>query len=156
MRLRCHTIMNMKYLNIITVLMLLTVSAKAASPEEEARFLKDVDDAFTKQNVAAIVTNICWDNASDAQRISKAWLKNYFSLESTNNSPCCAVYVDVREVRPAFTNWAWNLRVVKWIQITHAPKEAMLNAEGHISYQDLAVGEKEGKLMIAMRFKQHE
>jgi hypothetical protein len=33
-------------------------------------------------------------------------------------------------------------------------KEAML--DGQISYQYLAVGEKDGKLMIAMRFKQHE
>lgn len=134
--------------------MLLTVTVKAASPEEEASFLKVIDDAFTKQNVDAIATNICWDNTYAAWKNDKASLRNYFSLDDNNSLPCSAMYVDAIAVPPIITNRVYNLPAIKYIQIMDGSKEAML--DGQISYQYLAVGEKDGKLMIAMRFKQHE
>jgi len=105
--------MNIKYFNIITVLMLLTVTVKAASPEEEASFLKVIDDAFTKQNVDAIATNICWDNTYAAWKNDKASLRNYFSLDDNNSLPCSAMYVDAIAVPPIITNRVYNLPAIK-------------------------------------------
>jgi hypothetical protein len=150
-------------LALTSVLLLQLQSSRAASPEEESRFIAAAKQAFDKHDADALVALTCWDRVPDA--LKKDGKQQYArivagppatDLKLTNPSPKDANLEWNVDDDPRFVeiDSAWkkagvvyraNLPVIKQLKITFAPMKADAKTSLTISVK-YPVGEKDGKL----------
>jgi hypothetical protein len=139
---------------LLTLLLLIHAHfALAASPEEEARFVAAVKQAFEKHEAGALIALACWDRVSDEQKDSgkKRYAKEV-SLTPTGfvlSAPDPKL-PDVEWKDDAGVAYRSNLPVVKHLKITFAPGSTIELKRGPIKVKDVTypVGEKEGRLFL--------
>ena len=137
----------MKRISFCIALVMFTGVALAASPQEEARFLKAIREAFTKKDGRAVVTLTCFDSVDAAiAKSEKAYCSRNFPFP-LSSYPISAVEYETPDPAPSATGtlegkpFKWNLTVVKKVKIVY-------DTNGGKSTQTLPVGEKDGKLFI--------
>jgi hypothetical protein len=148
---------------IISILAVQLQPLLAASPDEEARFVAAVKQAFAKHDADALVALTCWDGAPD--KLKKDGKLQYAPAASAE-APAVA---DAKLLNPAKPDVQWsadedprfieidpawketgaayhsNLAIVKELKLTFAPMKADANSSVTIDVT-YSVGEKDGKL----------
>ena len=128
---------------ILSVLVLQLQSARAASPEEEARFVAAAKQAFVKHDADALVALTWWDRVPD--RLKTSAKKQYASDVAQAVSD-----VTLTDPDPDYPDLVWkdtdgisyrsNLPVVKQLKIAFKT--------GVFGDGRYPVGEKDGKLYL--------
>ena len=156
------TLMKTLILALTSVLVFQLQTVRAASPEEEARFIAAAKQAFAKHDADAFIVLTCWDGVPD--KLKKNNKQQYASAVSVEAPPV----TDIKLLNPDKTSqWnvdddprfveidpTWkeagvvyhsNLPIVKQLKVTFAPTKADANTSLTIgvTYQ---IGEKDGKL----------
>lgn len=129
----------------LTVLFALAVQpVRAASQEEEARFVAAAKQAFQKRDADALMALTCWDRVPDKFRYSgrKQYARDVAQTVSgiTLNAPD-PKYPDLEWKDKDGVSYRSNLSVVKQMKITFAPG-------GRFKDGRYPVGEKDGKLYL--------
>ena len=140
-------IMKTLILTITSVFVLQLQVIRAASPEEEARFVAAAKQAFAKHDANALAALTCWDRVP-VKRMTDG-IKQY-----TEEVAQTATDITLTNPDPEYPDLVWkdtdgvsyrsNLPVVKQLKITLAPGGKLPN-EVTVRY---FVGEKEGKLCL--------
>jgi hypothetical protein len=116
---------------------------RAASPEEEGRFLNAAKNAFAKHDANALVAMTCWDRVPDKLKVSgrqqyvRDVAQTVTNITLINPDP---KFPDLEWKDEAGVAYRSNLPVVKQLKITFATGEF-----GDGTYP---VGEKAGKLYL--------
>lgn len=123
-------------------LFLFALPLRAASQEEQDRFLTTVRQAYATKDTNALMSLYCWDGVDlkDKQFFLKVAIPGYLAKTPTSidwftNKPSASI--------PKRT-FRYNLPEVKMLMITYSSWEKM----------GLRVGEKDGKLMIPSRLRE--
>lgn len=153
-------------LAITTVLAFLLYSVRAASPEEEARFLTASRQAFERHDSNALVLLTCWDRVPD--RIKREGAKQYERAVAATNVlvtlvPPSQKFVQLNDgwtknIDSRFVgigrNWEefnatnrLNLAIVKELKMVYGPVKNSDGSSTTINWS-YPVGEKDGKLYI--------
>ena len=118
-------------------------SLRAATPEEQARFLTAVRQAYDKQDTNAIFALVCWDGVSDKNTdgLKKMFVREVAEEVSamTLVDPDPNVSLDWKDKDGIA--YHSNLPVIKRLSIFFAPG-------GDIRSDMTPVGEKDGKLFL--------
>ena len=138
---------------LVLLLLIQAHLAAAASPEEEARFVAAVRQAFEKHEADALVALACWDGVPDERKdhCRKQYAKEV-ALTATGvvlsapDSRC----PDRDWVDKAGVVYRANLPVIKHLRITFAPGSTIEVKLGTTKVGDVTypVGEKAGKLFL--------
>ena len=118
-------------------------SVQAASPEEEASFLKAAKSAFAKHDVEALMAMTCWDRVPDK-------LKDSGKQQYARDVAQTTTEITLIDPDPMFPDVEWkdaagvafrsNLPVVKQLKIKFST--------GKFKDGTYPVGEKDGKLYL--------
>ena len=152
------------FLAMAVVFSLPVLPVRAASPEEEARFINAARNAFDKHDANALVTMTCWDRVPD--KLKNSGKQQYMGgvtapvadIKLINPDPKHANLEWNEDKDPRFAElgiewkeagvtYRLNLPVVKQLKITFAPQKF---SDGTSLTIDCAypVGEKDGKLYL--------
>lgn len=121
-------------------------SVQAASPEEQARFLAAVRQAYDKQDTNALFALVCWDRVTrkDADSARKQFER---ILSGTKVADMVLVDPDPKLPKHEWTDkdgvsYRPNLPLIKQLKITYGP--------GALFHRGLLpVGEKDGRLYLS-------
>jgi hypothetical protein len=138
-----YKIMRKLILAFIVVFVFPLLSVRAASPDEEAKFVAAVKQAFEKHDANALMALTCWDRVPDEFKVSgkKQYARDVAQAVSditlTNPDPN---YPDLVWKDTDGVSYRSNLPVVKQLRITFAG--------GRFKNGVYPVGEKNGKLYL--------
>lgn len=136
--------MKASLLALSVLLSTLSNLAFSATPDEEARFLKAVQDAYASRDKDAIIALTCWDRVSDKHKALAPKVLDHALSRPIKSVQYCPL--DLSEPQ-TYTNDG----------VTYGPN-LLISKEIEIQYEDAAgqpqmrsviyAGEKDGKLMI--------
>ena len=133
------------YLLITTAVLGILFNAKSASPQEEARFLAEVKNAFEKKDPKAFLKLYCWDRVPDF--IKSVGEKTALGLVELKVDSITLVAASTNMARGEFTRngvtYRSNLPITRQIEVVHSSPEK--KTKGKVT---IPVGEKEGKLYV--------
>jgi hypothetical protein len=161
------TLMKTLILAIASVLIFQLQVVRAASPEEEARFIAAAKQAFEKHDADALIALTCWDKVPD--KLKKDGKQQYVGIIGYTKTITGSPVTDIKlsspdksgaqwsvdddprfvEIDPAWKKAGFayhsNLPIVKQLKVTFAPTKA--DAQTSLTLDvTYSVGEKDGKL----------
>jgi hypothetical protein len=154
-------------LTTASILAFLLQMVRAASPEEEARFVAVAKQAFEKHDSDALLALTCWDRVPD--KLKKDGRQQYAGIIGYTKTITGSPVTDIKLASPDKSGVQWNvdddprfveidpvwkeagvvyhsnLAIVKQLKVTFAPTKADAQTSLTIDVT-YSVGEKDGKL----------
>jgi hypothetical protein len=137
--------------SLILMILVSGFFASAATTEDEAHFLKAVQNAYIKSDKDTIMALTCWDHVKETEKENAESVIRYVMRRSIRSIEYRLLDLPLQHVvgrAPLQTytrnlrSYAFNLPIVKQIGIEYQDRDG-------IQRTDLYVGQKDGKLMIA-------
>jgi hypothetical protein len=144
----------MKLVSATVFLVLVECLASGASPDEEFSFLNRVRVAYMTTNVDAIMALHCWDGIPQRSKENyRVQIKVQFLDRPSVDTVWYGSHQFISIYPPAFDGKVPNLKPVKYIRVQFQPVSRGVTKENvpiiETGYEELPVGEKNGKLMLA-------